>query len=224
MTCPKPYSRAATFVMAALLLLLWCSCNPYKQLSQRPPLTTRDSVALLSRCIKIVPIDTSGHVMFITTPDSSDYWKAQVKTVTQTITDTFTDVMTKYRDTCTSAIKTYQQGLKQGYDKGFATGNDNAATKYAKAFESADSLYNINLAHLKQSYELKLASDKTMIELSDFAAGKYRTQAENRGRLNTWLIIALAVSVLLNILQWKFKRVEKTANTVINDVRSLSGK
>lgn len=222
MTCNPTYSKLCTAVMLLWLAIILFSCNPYKQLASHPPLTTKDSAALLARCIKVVPIDTAGNVVYISYPDSSEYWKQQVKTVYQSITDTLTNIYTKYKDTCTTAIKIYQQGLTQGYNNGYSKCKEETVLQFSKSLSQADSLYNIHLSHLKQSFELKSASDKTTIELLSNDKEKYRTQSEKRGSLNMWLIIACAVLLILNILQWKFKRQEKTANNVINDVRTIS--
>jgi len=186
-----------------LFFILGC-VTPYKKISQTPPLTTKDTFYLAGRCATTFTVDTSGKIIYIQpSPDSSDYWKGQIANSIKVYTDTFTDVLTRYKDTCTSAKKIYQQGATNGYNTGYAVAKQESELKYQPILKKVDSTYRDALVKLNRYWVEKYSQENTGREIAQQQAEKYRGKSENRGRLNMWLIIALALSVLGNVLQFK---------------------
>lgn len=202
----QSFSKAATIIMAAIFVFIILSgcATLYKRVSQTPPLTTKDTFYLAERCATTFTVDTSGKIIYIQpSPDSSDYWKGQIANSIKIYTDTFTDVLTRYKDTCTSAKKIYQQGATNGYNTGYAVAKQESELKYQPILKKVDSTYRDALVKLNRYWVEKYSQANTGMEIAQQQAEKYRGKSENRGQLNMWLIIALALSVLGNVLQFK---------------------
>lgn len=204
------------------------SCNPYKHLGNRPPLTAADSAAILALCTRLVPIDTAGFkIPEIKTvqEDSTAYFKAIIDSLASIANNDLAIIDIQYRDTCTTAKDLYKQGFNTGYQAGEYYARQSANAFYTKKIAGADSACKAqvvkSLSELRQAYEIKLAALQNQLNLANLSKEKYRVKSENRGSLNIWMIAIAAFFIIVSILLWKFRRQQKAANNIINDVKNL---
>ncbi len=203
----QQYSRAALLLMAAfavLIISLGCS-TLYKKVSQTPPLTTKDTFYLAGRCATTFSVDTvfkEGEILYITT-DSTGYWQHIVDSIKSIVPTNEIEVQTKWRDSCKDALKIYRQGANNGYNTGYSQAKLESEIKYKDVFSKVDSIYKKGMTSLNRYWLEKYSQANTGREIEAQKSEKYRTKSENRGRLNMWLIIALALSILGNVLQFK---------------------
>lgn len=224
MQCGKLYSRVATLVMLAALLLLWVSCNPYKKLGSRPPLTAKDSAALLARCVQISPLDTtSSHYSPIepAPADSTAYFKAIADSLSKLEEYIIDSISVQYRDTCTSAKVVYRKGQSTGYEQGKIAGRSEAAEMYRRSYRTTDSLHRLAVAKLKSDYNLRLIAAANSEGTAKAQAEKYRKKYERLVKWTWGLSVAFLLAVIICIILWKFKRQARAANNIMNDVRNL---
>lgn len=228
----KQYSKAALIAMLGLLLLIWYSCNPYRQLGKRPPLTTKDSAALLSRCVTVTPLDTATNSQppYVAPehPDSTEYYKAQADSLAQVKRSYRDSILLRYKDTCRSVIKLLDNEFGAGFKAGEVFGKQNSAFYYKMALKEADSICNAKgqaaILDLKKAYNLRLASAQTNERVAEANAEKYRGKMDF---WKTWALIATSLAALfliLCILFWKFKRQAKAANSIINSGEDIAAK
>lgn len=122
----QPNSNLKIVALIAALLLLMCiigtSCNPYKKLAKRPPLTAADSAALAKQCVKAFPADTTAKsdTVYVLPIDSSEYYRLLAERLFRENKRKTAEIVVKYKDTCTTAQQTYEEGFNIGYDVGFA--------------------------------------------------------------------------------------------------------
>lgn len=219
----KIFSNVALLFMVTLLLLLWCSCNPYKQLANRPPLTPKDSAALLARCIKVVSIDTVSPLIptiipFV--PDSSDYYKQIADSLGKIKLTARDSILLRFKDTCRQTVDYFDNGFKVGYEAGKYEGKQNSAQYYKTELIRADSncreIVKAEVNKIKLAYALRLTAAENTTGIAVKNADKYR------GRMDfwkTWAIIASVLALLfliICIILWKFRRQAKAANSIIN--------
>jgi len=220
----KNFSRIALAVMVGLFLLIWCSCNPYKRLANRPPITPKDSAALLARCIQMSPLDTTDTVYMPPLPmppDSTDYFKAisdSLGKVKQLVKDT---LLIKYKDTCTSAIRIYNEAYKFGYDVGKSDARVDAEKIYARSYRTTDSLYRLQTEKLKHDYNLRLIAAENAKNIAQAQGEKYRSKYAALVKWTWGLSVAFLLAVIICILLWKFKRQAKAANSIINSGQDI---
>lgn len=220
----KNFSKIALAVMVGLFLLIWCSCNPYKRLSKRPPLTFKDSAALLARCVQISPLDTTI-APFIpqipTIPDSTSHFKALSDSLGKIGVIVRDSILTRYKDTCRSAVRIYKEGYKLGYDIGTSDSRVETETMYKRASRTTDSLYQRQFAKMKSDYNLRLISAANAKAIADTRATKYQNRYNNLVKWTWGLSVAFLLAVIICILLWKFKRQARAANNIINDVKDF---
>jgi len=190
------YSK--TYSRAATIVmaaLLWASCNPAKIAMRQVDHAILTQPAIAAAELrKAFPCTILSKIDTVINNHDTTIWVECPGAVHDTLTDVLTDTINH------TIVKTNTIRVPVTLPIQVKT-----VTKYVK--DSADNaVYEGRIATLTKDLE------------------KYRGRSEKRGALNLWLIIACAVLLVLNILQWKFKRVEKTANTVINDVRNIAGK
>lgn len=220
----KTFSKIALIVLIGLFLLIWCSCNPYKKLATRPPLTPKDSAALLARCIQISPLDTTvAHFIpqIPTIPDSSAFYKAisdSLGKVRQLVRDS---LLIKYKDTCTSAVRIYREAYNLGNDIGTSDIRVEAEAMYKRASRTTDSLYQRQFAKMKSDYNLRLISEANTTRIAQADKEKYRNKYSRLVKWTWGLSVAFLLAVIICILLWKFKRQAKAANSIINSSKDI---
>lgn len=219
------FSRAGLIVMLALLLLLYGSCvNPYKYLPNKPPMTSKDTAALLARCIAISPLDTtSSHYSPVepARPDSAAYFKAILDSLGKGEVSVKDSILIKYKDTCTSAIAIYQDGFTIGNEMGKYEGRREAEAMYRRSYHTTDSLHRLEIAKLKHDYNLRLISAANAQGIAQAQAEKYRGKNERLVKWTWGLSIASLLLLIICILLWKFRRQAKAANTIINSGQDI---
>lgn len=222
----KFYSKVETLVMLAALLLLFAACfNPYKHLGGRPPLTAKDSAALLARCIEISPLDTtSSHYSPVEPPrpDSAAYFKAILDSLGKGSVSVKDSILIKYKDTCTSAIAIYQDGFTIGNEMGKYEGRREAEAMYRRSYRTTDSLHRLEIFKLKSDYNLRLITAANSQGIAQAQAEKYRGKNERLVKWTWGLSIASLLLLIICILLWKFRRQAKTANTIINSGQDIA--
>lgn len=221
----KKNNRITLYVGVILFLLIWASCvNPYKYLPNKPPLTPKDTAALLARCIAISPIDTADTVYIPPLPippDSTDYFKAisdSLSKVKQLVRDS---ILIKYKDTCTSAVRIYNEAYRLGYDIGKSDASINAEKTYACSYRTTDSLYRIQTGKLKHDYNLRLIAAENAKNIAQVQTEKYRNKYSRLVKWTWGLSVAFLLAVIICILLWKFKRQAKAANSIINSGQDI---
>ena len=224
------YSKATFVIMVALLSLLIVSCNPYKRLTNRPPITSKDSAALLARCVKLLPVpapsDTAKPLIVFDIPDSNAYYKALADSIAKTKQTVEKELWIKYKDTCTSAIAIYQDGFTIGYKMGKYEGIESEQSKNSKTIRKiindCDSLHNIELNKVKRAYELRLTAAENAMNIAQNSAEKHRNKYSRLIKWTWGLSIAFLLAVIMCIILWKFKRQARAANNILNDVRDIA--
>ncbi len=224
MQLKKSFNRTAKYITAVLFLLVWLSCNPYKHIANRPPLTPKDSAALLSRCIAISPLDTNTTHFFPqlpTLPDSVAYFKAlgdSLLLVRQTVRER---IKTQYKDTCTSVPYLYEDGFNTGFDAGYYDAKSTAEKMYQSSYRIADSLHRLEIFKLKSDYNLRLIAAVNSENIALKETEKYRLKYESWQQAFIWAAGLAGLFLIIAILLWKFRRQTKAANNIINDVKDL---
>lgn len=224
----KTFSTVALLVMMGLLLLLWASCNPYKKLVTRPPLTTKDSAALLARCIQILPVDTAQAILppiRPQEPDSTDYFRKLSDSLAGIKMSVLDSILIQYKDTCRSVVDQYKKGFDLGYQVGDYEGRSSSETKAAeqrkKAAAACDSSYQVKINELIRAYNLRLTAAEVNANLAIKNANKYRGKMDF---WKTWALIASCLALvflIIAIILWKFRRQASAANKVINQARDV---
>lgn len=215
-------NRAAVLIMA--VLFIYGCVNPYKYLANKPPLTAKDSATLLARCVAIMPVDTSESIQPVIIPqkeDSTAYFKAiadSLKNTKQTIRDS---LLIKYRDTCRSAIDTYQEGFNLGYKVGEYEGKSKSATEYKKQLIISDSICVREIRKVKAGYNLRIAAAENAARVAAKDSNRYRNKMDSWKTAFIIAACAAALFLIIAILLWKFRRQAKAANSIINSGQDI---
>jgi hypothetical protein len=202
--------------------------NPYSKLADRPPLTAKDSAALLARCLKAMPLDTTNsHFVpqIDTLPDSSAYFKALSDSLAQAKQSIKEVLSLKYKDTCTSAIAIYQDGFNIGYQMGEYEGRSRAKSEtdafYKRVMTGMDTAYQQKLWETKNGYNIKLIAAQNAQGNADKEKEKYRGKYERLVKWTWGLSISSLLLLIICILLWKFRRKAKAANNIVNELKNL---
>lgn len=200
-------------ILLPVIILIMIGCNPYKRLAKRPPLTGSDTLRLSQRCIAAFPMPEQeyikGDTVYIS-PDSLTYWQIKADSFKNAEPLKITELQIKYKDTCTSVMDEYKNGFDLGYQVGLYEGK-----------KSVKPIHDLRVDTVIRKDTREVAAANIIIRKQQDDVEKYRGRAEGRGRWNMWLIIALAVSLIVNILLWKFRRSASAANTAINKIQNL---
>lgn len=221
----KTTPRGLAAISAVIALGLLFGCNPYKQLGSRPPLSSKDSAALLSRCIKITPLDTAtnipAYIPPALPPDSTGHYQQLIDSLLGLKPAVLERIREKYKDTCFAAAQdNYNDGFRDGQTYGEQLGRKTSYVDSRKTMALTDSISRVNYSaeinRLKQAYNIRLKEADVRVSVAENKADKYQRRSDARGG---WLIFLTALSALLLIiciLLWKFRRQAKAANSVIN--------
>lgn len=216
--------------MWVLFLLILSSCNPYKQLGKRPPLTTKDSAALLARCVTVTPLDTATNSLtpYVAPerPDSTEYYKAKADSLAQIKRISRDSILLRYKDTCRSVAKLLDNEFNAGFRAGEVFGKQGSAYYYKLALSAVDSTCQATqkaaIADLKRGYNTRLASAQTNERAAQQDRDKYRRKMDF---WKSWAIIASCAALLfllICVILWKFRRQAKAANNVINSGQDIA--
>lgn len=174
------YSFLAVLFGTAILF----SCNPYKQIAKRNPVTHTDSTNLAKVCTEVFPLDTT--FKFITDTvvlevDSSLYYKNisdSLKKIGQTVRDS---IVFEYRDTCKSAPVIYDKAYALGYKNGFAAGKSDCPKSYT--------IIITKTVTIKDNREIQIAKAAQ-------AAAEKRTVRDSK-TISIWKGIGITLMVIL---------------------------
>lgn len=219
----KYLNRIAVFIVA--ILFIFGCVNPYKHLASKPPLTAKDSAALLARCIAIMPVDTATeNIQPVITPqkaDSTAYFKAIADSLLNTRQTVRDSLLIKYRDTCRSAIDTYHEGFNLGYKVGEYEGKSKAASDYKKQLIISDSICVREIRKVKAGYNLRIAAAENAVRVAAKDSNRYRNKMDSWKTAFIIAACAAALFLIIAILLWKFRRQAKAANTIINSGQDI---
>jgi hypothetical protein len=192
-------------LMIGVCLMATLSCNPtkraYKAIEKLPPITNNDSSRLAKRSLSTFPVKPpvikEGKEEVIKEKDSTDFYKKLLAVAESKKPLTQIQIQTKYKDTCTSAQTIYKEGYGLGYEIGFYDGKSQCPppTRQVDTFEVIPPAYQVDL----DSWKLK--TSKATAE-----AAVLKDKVDTKNKRITWLIIALALAVVGNVLQFKFRR------------------
>ena len=93
-----------------------CGCNPAKQLARHQ----KQYQQMMDEYIKDHPQRIDTATKFFPAADSSNFYKAKADSLKAIKQLTIVQVQTKYKDTCTSAADTYNEGFNLGYQVGLS--------------------------------------------------------------------------------------------------------
>lgn len=222
MITSKTYSRIALWAMWLIFITIMLSCNPYKRLGSRPPLTAKDSAALLTRCVQLIPLDTANPFVppVIDRPDSTGYFKAIADSLAlakQTVRDS---LLIKYKDTCTSAKAIFDRGFKLGEDKGFNEGKakseQDVTGYYKKYIRNSDSLHLIQYNALKRGYNIRLEAAQNSQGIAEKDRDKYRGKADKWKTAFIWAAGLAALFLIILIIMILWRRKTKAARKILS--------
>lgn len=207
----KPGKQKGWLILGVFLEVIWLGigCNPYKMLPHRAPETAKDSLALMDRCIKAAPIDTATNTVYIfsTMPDSSQFYRSVVDSITRIKEKVLERLEIQFKDTCIAVAENYSEGFKTGYSAGYYTGkgqriHDTSYVKTTYTIEDTRKIVTIN--------ELLVLANKDK--------ETYRARSERRGSLNFILMAIITLLGISCVLLWKFRRSAAVANNLINKI------
>jgi len=217
--------KIKTLARILVILALWFTgCNPYKQLGSHPPLTPKDSTNLLARCVQLIKVNHDTLEFLHVVYDTVQYREGFDSLIANKI-KVHDSLVIKYRDTCKEVPYSYEDGFNTGFDAGVYDGKLQESRIAQKRMDSlnhaltnrADSM----LVMSSRAYELRLTDADNTAGIANTQRDKYRLQAERRSRLNFWLLAWAALMTISSILLWKFRRQQKAANNIINDIKNL---
>lgn len=223
----KRYSQVAIVLMAvaALLLLATACVNPYKHLPKRPPLTAKDSAALLARCVKLLPVDTltidSIKPLIPVLPDSALYYKNRADSLDKIKQDMRDSIIVRYQDSCRESLAIFEEAFALGYEVGEDKGKTSMADFYKRALRQSDSVCYAETNKLKQAYSLKILAADNAVGIANKEATKYRNRSDNWKTATIWTGALAALFLILCIILWKFRRQAKAANSIINSSKDI---
>lgn len=211
----RPYNpkiEKALLIIAAIVFslcfaIILFSCNPtkraYKAIEKLPPATTQDTGRLLKRSAATFPakppVIKEGKTVIIKGKDSTAFYKGKYNEAVKSKTVTKTEIKLKYKDTCTSANDTYEQGFQLGYEVGLYDGK-------AKV-KPCDSVYRVDtITVIPHEYTVQLEDVKLQLRNAKDDSDKLKTECATK---KTWILYLIVLCLLLaigNILQFKFNK------------------
>ena len=221
----KKYSMVATVFIAVAALLFYGCMNPYKHLGNRPPLTPKDSAALLARCQTVIPLDTTS--TYKESPiiggilDSLSFYEKRADSLLKLKPTIKDSIIIKYEDSCKDAVPIWEEGFNLGYDVGQDKGKAAMAEFYKRALRQSDSLCYAQSVKLKQAYNLRLVAADNSVGIANKEATKYRNRSDNWKTATIWTGALAALFLILCIILWKFRRQAKAANSIINSSQDI---
>jgi hypothetical protein len=169
------------YIVAISIILLQFGCSPAKRMARQQAQYQK----LVDEYIKNHPPRIDTATIYLKGFDSSTYFKHLADSVAATKMQTTIEVQMKYKDTCTTAIDTYNEGFNLGYEIGKADGKATASTRVDTLLQTVVPTEQISLLN-KDNHQLQL----------DIAAEKNNT-LKAKAKSSTWLIF-LIISVCAN--------------------------
>lgn len=197
--------------MKYLLLILFpilFGCNFFKRLDKHTPVSTQDSLHLLKKCNAVFPYDTSGttKLVFINKRDSIDFYQKladSLAAIKQKVKDS---IALRYKDTCTSIVDRYNEGVELGVKIGRYQGQVLTEQKYKAIINFNDSIYRSQTDVLKHGFSGQIKQSNLERDTERIAKEKQQKSKDKWRLIALWAIIIGLCSVVGNILQFKSKK------------------
>lgn len=175
------FSKWATIAMVAIATAIFCSCNPYKQIAKRSPVTHRDSVQLAYRCEATYPIDTSTKTVtrYIKGKDSSENLVSIIDSLKAAKNKILIQIQEKYRDTCKGAANDATDACNACYAQGYAQGKQHGYVR-------VDTVQNTNTITQVDHRLITLAEDRQR-----FAEGEEQKYKQKASAAQSRFIVTL---------------------------------
>jgi hypothetical protein len=185
---------AIVFIMVAL-----SSCNPtrkaYEGIKKHEPATTADSFKLATRFKTTYPqkppVIKKG--IPVVKPDSTAFFKKKLDSALKAGIVTRKAVEVKYKDTCTTAVDSYDDGYRFGYKLGVWDGQGKCpqSTNTVDTFiqDSQQTLAELAVAQ----NGLKISNDNLTKSLAEQAIYKHQSTVKTYWLIGLGLLIAIMV-------------------------------
>lgn len=112
-------------ISAILLTFLQTACDPAKRAAKQQ----KHYQQLVDEYIKNHPPRIDTVAKYLPGKDSTEFFKRIADSIAATKIEKVVDVRIKYKDTCTTAIDTYNEGFELGYKVGFHEGKAKAPVR-----------------------------------------------------------------------------------------------
>ena len=196
-----------TLVMIVLAAIVLFSCNPtkraYKAIEKLPPVTDNDSLRLSKRSLATFPpkppVLIPGKTITVIKQDSADKYKRMADSLSRLTPATITQIETQYKDTCTSAVSTYNQGYKIGYKIGLYDGKGSCPP--TKEITRTDTLQVSDPAQAVQIGQLQIQNREGQNIID-----KLQNKVDAKNKLIAWLFGIIGIAGLFIFLLLKRRK------------------
>ncbi len=192
------FSEWGTITMIAIAVTIFASCNPYKQLAKRSPVTHADSIRLAYRCDITYPIDTTTKTRteYIKGTDSSEILTSIIDSLTGVKTRIVTTVIEKYIDTCKGVADDVTIVCNACFDQGFAEGKQ-------RGFIRVDTIMHIKTITVVDQRLITIANER--VTVAETKAAKYKRQADRR-KITVFILGGILLALLIGIFILIYKK------------------
>lgn len=175
------------YLVTILFSLTLFACNPAKRVGQQQ----KQFQQMVDEYNKDHPVRIDTVTKYITGFDSSLFFKKYLDSLSSLETTNINTVLIKYKDTCTTAIDTYNDGFNFGYNVGFYNGKLNSPVRVDTVLSSYYPTGQIDL--LKKSAD---SWEKKYLEL----ATKWQEEKSKKQNFKWLFFAACAVIILFTTL------------------------
>ncbi len=189
-------------------LVFLFGCNFFKRLDKHNPVSTSDSLHLIKKCNAVFPYDTSGKtkLVFINKRDSIDFYQKLADSLTAIKQKVKDSIALRYKDTCTSIVDRYNEGVELGVKIGRYQGQVLTEQKYKAIINFNDSIYRVQTDALKQGFLTQIKQAALERDTERIAKEKSQKSKDKWRLIALWAIIIGLCSVVGNVLQFKSKK------------------